>query len=81
MGNARYRNARYRQGRFRDEAFLEELLTYIFGTYWDQIIFGPLVWFSGARVTFPRATTIFRPGARGSPGLMLGAVDVREPQA
>lgn len=26
-----------------DEAFLEEFLTYIFETYWDRIIFGPLI--------------------------------------
>jgi hypothetical protein len=36
-----------------DEAFLEEFLTYIFGTYWDQIVFGPLIEGAAYELTCP----------------------------
>lgn len=36
-----------------DETFLEEFLTYIFGTYWDQIVFGPLIEGAAYELTCP----------------------------
>lgn len=36
-----------------DEAFLEEFLTYVFGTYWDQIVFGPLIEGAAYELTCP----------------------------
>jgi hypothetical protein len=36
-----------------EEAFLEEFLTYIFETYWDQIIFGPLIQGAAYEFTCP----------------------------
>src|SRR5258708_33042811 len=37
-----------------DEAFLEEFLTYLFKTYWDQIIFGPIIEGAAYELTCPR---------------------------
>jgi len=36
-----------------DEAFLEEFLTYVFATYWDQIVFGPIIEGAGYELTCP----------------------------
>jgi hypothetical protein len=38
-----------------DEAFLEEFLTYVFTTYWDQIVFGPLIEGAAYEMTCPQA--------------------------
>jgi hypothetical protein len=38
-----------------DEAFLEEFLTYVFNTYWDQIVFGPLIEGAAYEWTCPNA--------------------------
>jgi hypothetical protein len=38
-----------------DETFLEEFLTYVFKTYWDQIIFGPIIEGAAYELTCPRA--------------------------
>ena len=37
-----------------DEAFLEEFLTYVFKTYWDQIVFGPIIEGAAYELTCPR---------------------------
>lgn len=36
-----------------EEAFLEEFLTYIFESYWDQIVFGPLIQGAAYEFTCP----------------------------
>lgn len=43
-----------------DESFLRELLTYIFETYWDQIVFGPLIEGAAYEFTCPCAPTLVR---------------------
>jgi hypothetical protein len=38
-----------------DEAFLKDFLTYVFNTYWDQVVFGPLIEGAAYEMTCPRA--------------------------
>jgi hypothetical protein len=38
-----------------DETFLEDFLTCVFKTYWDQIIFGPIIEGAAYELTCPRA--------------------------
>ena len=43
-----------------DEAFLEEFLTYVFSTYWDQIVFGPMIEGAAYELACPRAPSKIR---------------------
>jgi hypothetical protein len=43
-----------------DEGFLQEFLTYVFQTYWDQIVFGPLIEGAAYEFTCPCAPTTVR---------------------
>jgi hypothetical protein len=43
-----------------DEAFLSEFLSYVFQTYWDQIVFGPIIEGAAYEWTCPNAPTTCR---------------------
>lgn len=43
-----------------EEAFLEEFLSYVFTTYWDQVVFGPIIEGAAYELTCPSAPTTCR---------------------